>query len=177
MRTRHSLHRNLKCCCFRYDYPSLRKGLESSVSYLREVLHCHPLSLFRFSQSCAIATSCFLFSWFVSFDFHLGSKVRRGLGSAGCQETSAARAWWRPSDMRPRGLPPSTRPSHDPPRLPTLQKPWSVIGAYLIFVLFSPHAQFLAQFFSTPKRVNTTKQSSRQNSVNHIKERFCNKAA
>ena len=27
-------------------------------------------------------------------------------------------------------------------------------GAYLIFVIFSPQAQFLAKFFSTPKRVN-----------------------
>ena len=30
-------------------------------------------------------------------------------------------------------------------------------GAYLIFVIFSPRAQFLAQFFSTQKRVNRDK--------------------
>ena len=29
--------------------------------------------------------------------------------------------------------------------------------SYLIFVLFSPHTKFLAQFFSTPKRVNSNK--------------------
>ena len=30
-------------------------------------------------------------------------------------------------------------------------------GAYLIFIIFSPRVQFLAQFFSTQKRVNCTK--------------------
>ena len=33
----------------------------------------------------------------------------------------------------------------------------SVLGPYLIFVIFSPRAQFLARFFSTQKRVNHTK--------------------
>ena len=37
--------------------------------------------------------------------------------------------------------------------------------SYLIFVIFSPRVQFLAQFFSTQKRVNRTKKISRQNSV------------
>ena len=31
------------------------------------------------------------------------------------------------------------------------------LDAYLIFVLFSPQSQFLARFFSTPKRVNHDK--------------------
>ena len=65
---------------------------------------------------------CSVLLSFVEKDFHLGSKVRRGLVSAGCQETSAERPRRPSDDMRPRGFPASTRPSHDPPRLPTLQR-------------------------------------------------------
>ena len=41
--------------------------------------------------------------------------------------------------------------------------------SYLIFVIFSPRAQFFLKFFSTQKRVNCEVYISRQNSVNHKK--------
>jgi hypothetical protein len=41
---------------------------------------------------------------------------------------------------------------------------------YLIFVIFSPQALFLAKIFSTQKRVNRNKPILRQNSVNRQKK-------
>ena len=50
------------------------------------------------------------------------------------------------------------------------------VGAYLIFVIFSPQALFLAKIFSTQKRVNRNKPILRQNSVNRQKKhKFGNK--
>ena len=47
--------------------------------------------------------------------------------------------------------------------------------SYLIFVIFSPPIQFLAQFFSTQKRVNRDKTDYAKNSVNCHKTDFTTK--
>ena len=46
---------------------------------------------------------------------------------------------------------------------------------YLIFVIFSPHTQFLVNFFSTQKRVNRDKTDLRQKCVNCDKTNFTTK--
>ena len=51
----------------------------------------------------------------------------------------------------------------------------TAFDSYLIFVIFSPRAQFLAQFFSTQKRVNRAKTNFAKNSVNRHKTDFTTK--
>ena len=73
---------------------------------------CHTaFLLLSITSPNPVVHSCFCS---VETDLHLGSKVRRGLGSAGCQARASA--------ARPRGKAASTSPSHGPPRLPTLKK-------------------------------------------------------
>ena len=52
-----------------------------------------------------------------------------------------------------------------------------VVTAYLIFVLFSPHAQFLNEFFSTQKCVNRNKIDFAPIQRKWQQSRFCDKSA
>ena len=52
-----------------------------------------------------------------------------------------------------------------------------IIGTYLIFVLFSPHAQFLNKFFSTQKCVNRNKIDFAPIQRKWQQSRFCDKSA
>ena len=47
---------------------------------------------------------------------------------------------------------------------------WCIDGSYLIFVIFSPRALFLAKFFSAQKHANRKKMILRQSSVNRSRK-------
>ena len=57
-----------------------------------------------------------------------------------------------------------------------ISKPLQTFVSYLIFVIFSPHTQFLVKFFSTQKRVNHKKTNLRQKCANCNKTNFTTKS-